>query len=161
MVVGIPFQYTLSRTLKCRLEFLKKKMGMEDSDFLIFDAMRQTAQCVGRVIRNKQDYGLMVFADKRYGRKDKISKLPQWIQDKIEKKNTGISTDMGVHMAKTFFKEMGQPFEFPEGLLYDRPRLDELNSIRLEKEMEEKDNNQNNESSEEPNIITIDMTGLD
>jgi DNA excision repair protein ERCC-2 len=23
MIVGIPFQYTLSRTLKCRLEFLK------------------------------------------------------------------------------------------------------------------------------------------
>lgn len=127
MIVGIPFQYTLSRTLKWRLEFLKNKMGMEDSDFLIFDAMRQCAQCVGRVIRNKHDYGLMVFADKRYARKDKICKLPQWIQDEIEKKNTGISTDMAVQMAKSFFKDMGQPFEFPEGLLYDQKKLEELN----------------------------------
>ena len=133
---------------------------MEDSDFLIFDAMRQTAQCVGRVIRNKEDYGLMVFADKRYGRKDKISKLPQWIQDKIEKKNTGISTDMGVQMAKTFFKEMGQPFEFPEGLLYNSLRLQELNEKRIKEEVEDAPQDPN-ESSEEPNIITIDMSGLD
>ena len=26
--------------------------------------MRQCAQCVGRVIRGKNDYGLMIFADK-------------------------------------------------------------------------------------------------
>lgn len=44
MIVGIPFQYTLSRTLKCRLEFMKNNLGIEDSDFLIFDAMRQCAQ---------------------------------------------------------------------------------------------------------------------
>ena len=27
---------------------------------------RQAAQCVGRVIRSKADYGMMIFADKRY-----------------------------------------------------------------------------------------------
>lgn len=26
---------------------------------------RQAAQCVGRVIRSKADYGMMIFADKR------------------------------------------------------------------------------------------------
>lgn len=127
VIVGIPFQYTLSRTLRCRLEFLKTKHDMEDSDFLTFDAMRQCAQCLGRVIRNKEDYGLMVFADKRYGRKDKINKLPQWIQDQIEKKNTAISIDIAVEMSKHFFKDMGQPFEFPEGLLYNSKKLDEIN----------------------------------
>lgn len=156
VVVGIPFQYTLSRTLKCRLEFLKTKKDMDDSDFLIFDAMRQTAQCMGRVIRNKQDYGLMVFADKRYGRKDKISKLPQWIQDKIEKKNTGISTDMGVQLAKSFFKDMGQPFEFPKDLLYDVDRLDELNQERLQADNNELNEIVGDDSDEgDENIITI------
>lgn len=29
------------------------------------DAQRQAAQCVGRVIRSKADYGMMIFADKR------------------------------------------------------------------------------------------------
>ena len=37
---------------------------MREGDFLTFDAMRQAAQCVGRVIRGKSDYGIMIFADK-------------------------------------------------------------------------------------------------
>jgi len=41
-----------------------KEKQIKQSDFLIFDAMRQCAQCVGRVIRGKNDYGLMIFADK-------------------------------------------------------------------------------------------------
>jgi DNA excision repair protein ERCC-2 len=57
---------------------------MEENDFLVFDAMRQCAQCLGRVIRNKQDYGLMVFADKRYARLDNTDKLPQWIQERMD-----------------------------------------------------------------------------
>jgi Rad3-related DNA helicase len=32
--------------------------------YLTFDAMRHAAQCVGRVLRGKTDYGLMVFADR-------------------------------------------------------------------------------------------------
>lgn len=49
---------------KARLEYLLKEKGIKQSDFLIFDAMRQCAQCVGRVIRGKNDYGLMILADK-------------------------------------------------------------------------------------------------
>ena len=36
-----------------------------------FDPLRQAAQCAGRVIRGKTDYGLVVFGDKRYDRADK------------------------------------------------------------------------------------------
>lgn len=37
---------------------------IRENDFLTFDAMRHAAQCVGRAIRGKTDYGIMVFADK-------------------------------------------------------------------------------------------------
>ena len=33
-----------------------------------FNATWQAAQCAGRVIRGKTDYGLVVFGDKRYNR---------------------------------------------------------------------------------------------
>lgn len=39
----------------------------QENDYLAFDAVRQAAQCVGRVIRSKADYGLMVFAGARGG----------------------------------------------------------------------------------------------
>jgi hypothetical protein len=61
---GIPYQYTESRILKARLEFLRDNYRIRENDYLTFDAMRHAAQCVGRVLRGKTDWGLMVFADK-------------------------------------------------------------------------------------------------
>jgi DNA excision repair protein ERCC-2 len=43
---------------------MRDKYQIRENDFLSFDAIRQAAQCVGRVLRGKTDYGLMVFADK-------------------------------------------------------------------------------------------------
>jgi DNA excision repair protein ERCC-2 len=62
--MGVPYQYTESRILKARLEFLRDTYKIRENDFLTFDAMRHAAQCVGRVLRGKSDYGLMIFADK-------------------------------------------------------------------------------------------------
>jgi DNA excision repair protein ERCC-2 len=58
------------------MTFLKDNHNINENDFLTIDAMRQTSQCVGRVLRSKYDYGLMIFADKRYARADKKDKLP-------------------------------------------------------------------------------------
>jgi len=57
VMFGVPFQYTKSHVLLARLEFLQTHYGIRESDFLNFDALRQTSQCVGRVIRSKTDYG--------------------------------------------------------------------------------------------------------
>ncbi|KAI8370506.1 uncharacterized protein BYT42DRAFT_623362 [Radiomyces spectabilis] len=64
IMFGIPYQYTESRILKARLEYLRDNHHIRENDFLTFDAMRHAAQCVGRVLRGKTDYGLMIFADK-------------------------------------------------------------------------------------------------
>lgn len=50
--------------LQARLEYLRDHFQIRENDFLTFDAMRHAAQCVGRAIRGKTDYGLMIFADK-------------------------------------------------------------------------------------------------
>lgn len=65
VMFGLPYQYTLSRILQARLEYLQQTFQIKDQDFLAFDAVRQASQCVGRVIRSKADYGMMIFADKR------------------------------------------------------------------------------------------------
>jgi DNA excision repair protein ERCC-2 len=69
------------------------------------------SQCVGRVVRGKSDYGIMVFADKRYNRIDKRSKLPQWITQFLGPNQLNLSTDTATSIAKTFLKEMGQPID--------------------------------------------------
>lgn len=109
LMFGIPFQYTESRILKARLEYLRDNHHVRENDYLSFDAMRHAAQCVGRVLRGKTDYGLMVFADKRFARNDKRSKLPRWIQQYISDSSVNVSTDMAVVMAKKFLRAMAQP----------------------------------------------------
>jgi DNA excision repair protein ERCC-2 len=108
---GVPFQYTLSHVLRARLEFLQTHYQIREQDFLNFDALRQASQCVGRVIRSKTDYGLMIFADSRYNRHDKRSKLPKWILQFLSEAYLNLSTDMAIQHVRHFLRLMGQPID--------------------------------------------------
>lgn len=109
ILFGIPFQYSRSRVLMLRLQFIKQEFNIAENDFLAFDALRQAAQCVGRVIRSKLDYGLMIFADSRYTKSDKRKKLPQWLKTYLKSEYMGLSTDVAVEIATLFVKKMAQP----------------------------------------------------
>lgn len=111
VLIGIPFQYTESRILKARLEYLRENYGIKEGDFLTFDALRHAAQCLGRVLRGKSDYGLMVLADRRYSRADKRSKLPRWISTEIKESCANLSSEMAVEIAREYFRQMAEPFE--------------------------------------------------
>ncbi|CAH0478533.1 unnamed protein product [Peronospora belbahrii] len=109
LLFGIPFQYTLSNTLRARLEYLRYTHQIREGDFLTFDALRQAAQCAGRVLRSKTDYGLVIFADSRYNRADKRTKLPPWITQFLVDSHLNLSVDMAVFMAKKYLSLMAQP----------------------------------------------------
>ncbi|KAL2197274.1 hypothetical protein P885DRAFT_69139 [Corynascus similis CBS 632.67] len=108
LCIGVPFQYTESRILKARLEFLRETYRIRENDFLSFDAMRHAAQCLGRVLRGKDDYGLMVLADRRFQRKR--NQLPKWINQALMDADVNLSTDMAVSSARRFLRTMAQPF---------------------------------------------------
>lgn len=128
VMFGVPYQYTLSRVLRARLEYLREKFQIKENDFLSFDALRQAAQCVGRVIRSKADYGLMVFADKRYNSSDKRGKLPGWITAQLRDAHLNLSTDMALHAAREFCRAMAQPYDRGEAgrTLLDQAAVDRL-----------------------------------
>lgn len=108
IMFGVPYQYTESRILKARLEYLRDAYRIRESEFLGFDAMRNAAQCVGRVLRGKTDWGLMVFADKRFARADKRAKLPRWINQYITEVASNLSTDMALTLSKLFMRTISQ-----------------------------------------------------
>ncbi|KAK7722070.1 TFIIH/NER complex ATP-dependent 5'-3' DNA helicase subunit [Diaporthe eres] len=109
LCVGVPFQYTESRILKARLEFLRETYRIRENDFLSFDAMRHAAQCLGRVLRGKDDYGIMVLADRRFQKKR--TQLPKWINQALLDADSNLSTDMAVSSARRFLRGMAQPFK--------------------------------------------------
>ncbi|KAI1636745.1 putative excision repair protein rhp3 [Biscogniauxia mediterranea] len=109
LCIGVPFQYTESRILKARLEFLRETYRIRENDFLSFDAMRHAAQCLGRVLRGKDDYGIMVLADRRFQKKR--LQLPKWINQAMQEVDGNLSTDMAVITAKRFLRDMARPFK--------------------------------------------------
>jgi DNA excision repair protein ERCC-2 len=115
---GVPYQYTESRILKARLEFLRDNYRIRENDFLTFDAQRTAAQCLGRVLRGKDDYGIMVLADRRFSRADKRDKLPKWITEAMNEAGMNCSSDMAVAMAKKFLRTIAQPGPSGEGTSY-------------------------------------------
>ncbi|KAK0420877.1 hypothetical protein QR680_014941 [Steinernema hermaphroditum] len=110
IMLGIPYVYTESRILRARLEYLRDQYMIKENDFLTFDAMRHAAQCLGRALRGKTDYGLMILADKRFSRADKRSKLPRWIQEYLPESQTNLSIDEAVVAARRWLPLMAQPF---------------------------------------------------
>lgn len=109
-VIGIPFQYSKSRALLCRTDFLEKKFGINQKEFVLFDAMKQTAQCLGRVLRGKLDYGIFVLADSRYN-EEKIKVLPKWIKGFLKEENLKLQSNLAVQLVKNFFIDMTKKVE--------------------------------------------------
>jgi DNA excision repair protein ERCC-2 len=103
LMFGIPYVYTQSKILKARLDYLREQFQIRENDFLTFDALRHASQCVGRAIRGKTDYGIMVFADKRFARQDKRSKLPRWIQEYLSDNHVNLSTEEAVQVSTFIF----------------------------------------------------------
>lgn len=145
LCIGVPFQYTESRILKARLEFLRETYRIRENDFLSFDAMRHAAQCLGRVLRGKDDYGIMVLADRRFQKKR--DQLPKWIEQAMQEVDVNLSTDMAVLAAKRFLRDMAQPFRPKdqegistwslEDLKAHQAQMDEERIAQLQKENEE------------------------
>ncbi|KAL5117421.1 TFIIH/NER complex ATP-dependent 5'-3' DNA helicase subunit [Pleosporales sp. CAS-2024a] len=133
LCMGVPYQYTESRILKARLEFLRETYRIKESDFLSFDAMRHAAQCLGRVIRGKDDYGIMVLADKRFNKK--VAQLPKWIQHGLDAKSTKLSIDQAVGSAKAFLKDMSKPWSRREQQGHSSWSIEHLKAHQKKREM--------------------------
>lgn len=71
--------------------------------------MRQAAQCAGRVIRNKNDYGIVIFADKRFSRAKLRSKLPSWIAQFLSSDSVDLDISGVMIHIRSFLLQMAQP----------------------------------------------------
>eukprot|EP00817_Percolomonadidae_sp_ATCC50343_P003684 CAMPEP_0117418402 /NCGR_PEP_ID=MMETSP0758-20121206/193_1 /TAXON_ID=63605 /ORGANISM="Percolomonas cosmopolitus, Strain AE-1 (ATCC 50343)" /LENGTH=743 /DNA_ID=CAMNT_0005198889 /DNA_START=157 /DNA_END=2388 /DNA_ORIENTATION=+ len=135
VMIGLPIMNNQSAVFKSRSIYLERNKGIKEGEFLTFDSMRTASQCLGRVIRRKNDYGLMVLADYRYHNKNYYEKLPQWIKTNREKGRTNLTVPIAISMAKAYFIEMSQK-QLPsiERKLLQRLLLSKEDIERLEAE---------------------------
>ena len=138
LMFGIPYVYTQSRILKARLEYLRDQFQIRENDFLTFDAMRHAAQCIGRVLRGKTDYGIMVLADKRFGRQDKKGKLPKWIQEHLKDSMINLSTEEAVQISRKWLRLMAQPFTREDQLGVSLLTMEQLQTKEMQDKIQQK-----------------------
>lgn len=72
--------------------------------------MRQTSQCLGRVMRKKTDYGIMILADIRFKKASRYEKLPKWIKKCLNDHCIDMTFEMAFTQCSQFFREMGKKF---------------------------------------------------
>ncbi|CAF0855109.1 unnamed protein product [Rotaria sp. Silwood1] len=143
IMFGIPYVYTQSRILQARLDYLRENFHIRENDFLTFDAMRHAAQCVGRVLRGKSDYGIMIFADKRFLRSDKRQKIPKWIQEYLSDSLANLSIEECVQIVKKWLKDMAQPLRQEDQLGISLLTEEHLLSNEVLKHLEQSSSNVN------------------
>merc|ERR1711970_1412180 len=90
---------------------MREAEDIVESDWLLFDAARHAAQCLGRAIRGKDDYAMLVLADKRFSRSDRMNKMPRWLVERLEASTKDMSIDECVREARHHMKAMGEDDE--------------------------------------------------
>ena len=118
VVFGVPYLPPDDQALNARLTWLEENRQIPQDEYRSFDAMRQTSQCLGRVLRNKKDYGLMVLADRRYLQDTRRKLLPLWILEAglDNPQQLNLSADVAVNMAGKWLTTMAQPTDLKEEL---------------------------------------------
>ncbi|RNF22456.1 putative helicase [Trypanosoma conorhini] len=89
VVAGIPFAnhtelfVRLKRAYLTRVASHRPKVRgklFTGDDWYVNEAMRAVNQCVGRVIRHKDDYGVVLLADERFA--ERLGGLSEWVADR-------------------------------------------------------------------------------
>ena len=112
LLFGLPVRNTQSMIVQSRASYVESKYGFNRYEFLLFDSMRAASQCVGRLLRSKNDYGIVIMADKRYSNPKSRVQLPSWISQFLDKSDISLSIDDVIGQTQQFLREMAQPFKF-------------------------------------------------
>lgn len=75
----------------------------------------------------------MIFADKRFSRQDKRSRLPKWIQEHLTDNNCNLSTEEAMQTARRWLRQMAQPFSREDQLGISLLTLEQLEAMEREK----------------------------
>lgn len=89
--------------------------------------------CLILFCSGKTDYGIMIFADKRFSRQDKRSRLPKWIQEHLTDNYCNLSTEEAMQTARRWLRQMAQPFSREDQLGISLLTLEQLEAMEREK----------------------------
>lgn len=93
MVVGLPFAPANDPKVQEKRKYLDtekiERCGLPSgNEWYVLDAIRTTNQAMGRVIRHKNDYGAMLFCDRRFAAIENKKLISPWILARLNKQKS-------------------------------------------------------------------------
>lgn len=88
VVVGVPYSSIHNVRISLKREYEEASCSGAGTRWYLADGHRAVNQAIGRIIRNKWDYGAVVFLDSRYSRMNVRNELSKWIRNQICEVNT-------------------------------------------------------------------------
>lgn len=142
IITGLPFPPKIDPKVSAKINFLDqqkrvRKESLNGNEWYIQQSSRAVNQAVGRVIRHKDDFGAVIFMDKRFSFRSNIDELPRWMKDSVcvnEKFGSGIrelSMFFRVHVVVPPKVEEGEKASLYQEYNY-RVRLKEMKDKRKE-----------------------------
>jgi len=112
--IGVPFASKMEEKIQLKKKYLDKiseeKGGcrLDGRKWYVNDAISNVNQTLGRVIRHKNDYGVLICLDKRYEAHYKNKLFSKWMRDKCQIVNTLDNNFM--ESLGTFYEEQEKKF---------------------------------------------------
>ncbi|XP_044749872.1 ATP-dependent DNA helicase DDX11 isoform X2 [Coccinella septempunctata] len=89
IVVGMPYANIKAADLKEKMNYLNEKEGTgAGNEFYENLCMKSVNQCIGRAVRHKNDYAVVLLIDERYNRTSTKNALPGWIKRSLQVSNS-------------------------------------------------------------------------
>ena len=109
IVFGIPIEYSRPREFLARARYFKAKKQIQESEFVVYSALKEVFKGLGKIIRKRDDACVMIFADRRFLQSDKLAKFPEWVQASLNKSEetglpVGFASDQASFLAAKFHK---------------------------------------------------------
>ena len=106
--IGVPFANRTEKRVRLKIEYLNNINRINHNliggdEWYVIDAMTAVNQSLGRVLRHKNDYGVMICIDERYKIYQKY--FSYWIREHYEKYKNNNSN------IKDYFREQRQKFK--------------------------------------------------
>lgn len=112
LLLGLPSGTSLSSSaLQARLDYLRHTADVDTATYLTFDAVRLALGCAARSVRDRRDFGVLVLADRRFGKADKQRLAPAWLRDLMKPEVLSLSTEGAVSRARLFLQHKAQEHE--------------------------------------------------
>ncbi|OAF71424.1 hypothetical protein A3Q56_00797 [Intoshia linei] len=90
VLIGIPFPPKNDPRISLKIKHLnsKKDVDLTGQEWYTQQAYRSANQAIGRIIRHRHDFGVILLVDQRYTSKFSQDQLPKWIQKNVRVYNS-------------------------------------------------------------------------